>query len=114
MEKDTGPPVSQKLDMNFGERSLLDENFKGEFTNALLAANCIYKKQNLLTNNPPEKMSSVSLAMADEISKATINVLNEGVIVMEEELILFSEGDDEEDFEEVCFIVSFTIVIIFY
>jgi len=43
--------------------------------------------------------------MADEISKATINVLNESVVRMEEELILFDESDDERNFKEICFIV---------
>ncbi|XP_070171198.1 uncharacterized protein [Polyergus mexicanus] len=98
MEK--GPSTSRELDMDLGERSFLDENFKGEFTNALLAANCIYEEQNLLTIKPPEKISSVSLAMAEEISKATISVLNEGIVTTEEELIMFHESDEEGEFEE--------------
>lgn len=114
MEKDAGPSTSRELDMDLGERSFLDENFKGEFTNALLAANCIYEEQNLLTNKPHEKISSVSLAMAEEISKATISVLNEGIVTTEEELIMFHESDEEGEFEEVCFIVFFTIIIICY
>ena len=69
-----GPSTSQNLDIDFGERSFVDAHFKGEFMNAFLAARCIYEEHNLLTNKPPEKISSVSLAMAVEISKATINV----------------------------------------
>jgi hypothetical protein len=42
--------------------------------------------------------------MADEIRKATINVLNEG-IVSTEELILFDESDNEGEFMEVRFIM---------
>jgi hypothetical protein len=63
-------------------------------------------KNNLLTNKPPEKISYVSLAMVDEISKATINVLNEGIVSMEEELILFDESNNEGEFMEEHFIAS--------
>lgn len=101
MEEDAGPSTSEELS-EIEERSFLNEHFKGEFTNALLAAKSIYEEQNLLTNEPPDKISSVSLAMAEEISKATINVLNESVVVADEELILFDETDDEGNFEEVC------------
>ena len=89
-------------DSTFPKRS----HFKGEFTNALLAARCNYEEHNLLTNKPPEKISYVSLAMVDEISKATINVLNEGIVSMEEELILFDESNNEGEFMEEHFIAS--------
>lgn len=66
MEKEARPSTSSKFDMeDLGERSFLDEIFKGEFTNALLVAESIYKERNLLTNNPSETISSVSLAMAE-------------------------------------------------
>lgn len=55
MEKDAEPSTSKSAYMDFGERSFCDEDFKGEFTNALYVANRIYEKQNLLTKNPPEK-----------------------------------------------------------
>lgn len=80
MEEDAGPLTSQKFDV---KTSFLDEIFKEEFTNVLLAAKCIYEEQNLLANQPPQKISFVSLAMVDEISKATINVLNKGYISTE-------------------------------
>ncbi|XP_011702627.1 PREDICTED: uncharacterized protein LOC105458780 [Wasmannia auropunctata] len=99
MEEDAGPSTSQELS-DIEERSFLNENFKGEFTNALLIAKSIYEERNLLTNKPPEKISSVSLAMAEEISKATINVLNEHIVIVDEELILFDESDDEGNFKE--------------
>ena len=51
MEKEVGLSTSQNLDIDFGERSFVDENFKGKFTNALLAARCIFEEHNLLTNN---------------------------------------------------------------
>lgn len=102
MEEDATPLTSQGVtDMDLGERSFLDEHFKGEFTNALIAANSIYEEQGLLTDEPPERITSVSLAMAEEISKVTINVLNEGIVVTDEELILFEETDDEDNFKEV-------------
>lgn len=43
--------------------------------------------------------------MTEEISKAIINVLNECVVIVDEELILFNESNDERNFEEVCIIV---------
>jgi len=110
MEKDAEPSTSQELS-DIEERSFLNENFKGEFTNALLVAKSIYEEQNLLTNTPPEKISSVSLAMAEEISKATINILNECIVIVDEELILFDESDDEGNFKEVRIIVSFIAII---
>ncbi|KYM98426.1 hypothetical protein ALC62_10866 [Cyphomyrmex costatus] len=99
MEKDAGPSTSEELS-EIEERSFSNENFKGEFTNALLAAESIYKERNLLTNKPPKKISSVSLAMAEQISKATLNVLNECIVIADEELILFDESDDEGNFKE--------------
>lgn len=112
MEDDARPSTSQELPVDLTERSLLDDVFKGEFTNALLAANAIYEEQNLLTKNPPQKISSVSLAMAHEISKATINIINDCIISTEEELILFDESDNEGEFEEVCFIIFCTCISI--
>lgn len=111
MKKDAGPSTSRELDMDLVERSFLDENFKGEFTNA---TNSIYEKENLLTNKPPEKISSVSLAMAEEISKATINVLNESIVTTEEELIMFHESDEEREFLGGMFYCFLTTVIICY
>ena len=43
--------------------------------------------------------------MVDEISKATINVLNKGIVSMAEELILFAESDNKGEFMEVRFIM---------
>ena len=43
--------------------------------------------------------------MADDISKATINVPNEGVVSTKGELILFDESDNEGEFMEVRFIM---------
>ena len=42
--------------------------------------------------------------MADEISRETIKVLNEGIFSTEE-LILFDESDNEGEFMEVRFIM---------
>lgn len=100
------PSTSRQFDVDVEERSFMDDNFKGEFTNALLYANQMYEEQNLLTKEPPEKITSVSIAMAKEIHKAIINVLNDGYVTTEEELILFEENGDE-DFVEVCFIAFY-------
>lgn len=57
MEKDeAGPSTSKELDLDIGERSFFDKNFKGKFTNAFLAAKCIYKERNLSTDKPSEKI----------------------------------------------------------
>jgi len=115
MEEDATPSTSQGVtDMDFGKRSFLDEHFKGEFTNALIAAKSFYEEQGLLTDKPLERITFVSLAMAEEISKATKNVLNESIVTTDEELILFEESDDEENFQKVFYYFYITIVIIFY
>lgn len=114
MEEDATPSTSQDVtDMDFGERSFLDEHFKGDFTNALIAAKSIYEEQGLLTDKPPERITSVSLAMAKEISKITINVLNENIVITDEELILFDETDDKHNFKEVFYYFYITTIIIF-
>ena len=104
-EQEAGPSTSQNLVIDFGEKSFVEEHFKGEFKNAFLAARCIYEDHNLLTDKPPEKISSVSLAIADEINKVRINVLNKGIVSTEEKLILFDESDNERVFMEVHFIM---------
>ena len=50
------------------ERSFDDESFKGEFTNALRHSLFIYKNNNLITENPPQNISSISKTMAEKIS----------------------------------------------
>lgn len=104
MKKDAGPSTSEELS-DIEKKTFLKENFKGEFTNALLAPNSIYKERNSLTDKPPKRISSVSLSMAEEISKAIINVLNECIVIADEDLILFKESDDEGNFKEICIIV---------
>ena len=37
----------------------------------------IYKNNNLITENPPQNISSVSKTMAEKISEAVIDVVNE-------------------------------------
>ena len=67
------------------ERSLDDESFKGEFTNALQHSLFIYKNNNLITENPPQNISSVSKTMAEKISEAVIDVVNECRVSVEEQ-----------------------------
>ena len=70
------------------ERSLDDESFKGVFTNALQHSLFIYKNNNLVTENPPQNISSVSKTMAEKISEAVIDVVNECQVSVEEQLTL--------------------------
>ena len=69
------------------ERNLDDESFKGEFTNALQHSIFIYKNNNLITENPPQNISSISKTMAEKISEAVIDVVNECQVSVEEQLI---------------------------
>ena len=50
------------------ETSLDDKIFKGEFTNTLQHSLFIYKNNNLITENSPQNISSVSKTMAEKIS----------------------------------------------
>lgn len=95
-----GPSKSDET-VNIQSRSFIDENFKGEFTNALSYAKSIYESHELLTKNPPEKISSVSMAMADTISSAVIDILNDNYVMTEEDLILYDDSDSEGLYEEV-------------
>lgn len=105
MEEEAGP--STRTEVEPIDSSFENEKFKGEFTNALLAANAIYHQHHLITDHPPCEINSVSLAMAEEISKVTMDLINEFWISTEEELILSYESDSERLFEEVCFIILF-------
>lgn len=97
------PSTSKTLDTDaLDETSFENEGFKGEFTNALLYANSIYDNHGLLTKEPPAKISSVSMAMADSISNAVIDILNDSYVTTEDDLILFDDSDSEGAYEEVC------------
>ena len=89
--------------------SLDDESFKGEFTNALQHSLFIYKNNNLIKENPPQNISSVSKTMAEKTSEAVIDVVNECQVSVEEQLILFDESDAEGTFKEVS---SFRVIIV--
>lgn len=96
------PSTSEPMDVELLEtRSFKDDNFKGEFTNALVYANSIYKKVGLLTQKPPANISSVSMAMAESISNAVIDILNDSFVTTEEDLILYDDSDSEGVYEEV-------------
>lgn len=105
------PSTSKTVNIeSLGERSFEDENFKGEFTNALLYANSIYESNELLTKEPPAKITSVSMAMGDIISSAVIDIINDSYVMPEEDLILFDDSDSEGVYEEVCSVFSFRCV----
>lgn len=84
------------------ERYFMNEDFKGEFINALLYKNSIYESHDILTKEPPAKISSVSMAMADSISNAVRDILNDSYMMTEEDLILFDDSDSEGAYEGVC------------
>ena len=69
------------------ERSLDDESLKGEFTNALQHSLFISKNNNIITENPPQNISSISKTMAEKISEAVIDVVNECQESVEEQVI---------------------------
>jgi len=54
---------------------LHDENCKGELTNARKYCNSLLQEKDLLTENPPEKISSVSMAMGEVIHDTIIDIL---------------------------------------
>lgn len=97
-----GSSKSDSETVDIHSRSFIDEDFKGEFTNALSYANSIYESHGLLTKNPPAKITSVSMAMADTISSAVIDILNDNYVMTEEDLILYDDSDTEGLYEEVC------------
>ena len=66
-------------------RSLDDETFKGEFTNALQHSLFINKNNNLITENPPQNICSVSKMMSEKISEAVIDVVNESQLSVKEQ-----------------------------
>jgi len=102
MEHLPGPSsAKENVEEETDIRSLHDENCKGELTNALKYCNSLLQEKDLLTENPPEKISSVSMAMGEVIHDTIINILGERKVVTEEELILFEESDSEEMYEEV-------------
>ncbi|XP_077279989.1 uncharacterized protein LOC143907229 [Temnothorax americanus] len=99
--EELGPSTSMELDVeSMGERLFLDEDFKGEFTNALLYANSIYESNDLLTKEPPKRISSVSIAMAECFSSAIIDIINENYVMAQEDLILYEDSDNEGLYEE--------------
>lgn len=89
------------------ERSLEDELCKGELTNALKYCYSLLQEKNLLTDKPPDKISSVSVVMGKVIFENIIDMLGERKVVTEDDLIMFDESDSEGLYEEVCYFVIF-------
>lgn len=99
MEHLPGPSCSKVEEEDI--RSLQDEDVKGELTNALKYCNSLLQENNLLTNAPPEKISSVSIVMGEVIYDKIIDIIGENKVVVDEELILFEESDTEGVYKEV-------------
>lgn len=114
MEEDAGPSTSCRTEIESGDSSFKNEKSRGEFTNALLAANAIYREHHLITDQPPGEINAASLSMGEVISKVTMDLINEYFISVEEELILSYESDVEQLFQEVCFTVWFCNAVVSY
>ena len=56
------------------ERLLKDEDFKGELTNALKYCDSLLQAKDLLTDTPPDKISSASVVMGEVICEKIINI----------------------------------------
>ncbi|XP_071652218.1 uncharacterized protein [Temnothorax longispinosus] len=100
MEQPAGTSTAKENLEDERKRLLKDEDFKGELTNALKYCNSLLQAKDLLTDTPPDKISSVSVAMGEVICEKIINILANRQIVIEEDLILFDENDTEGEYEE--------------
>lgn len=99
------PPSTSTVKINLEderESLLQNEDFKGELTNALKYCDNLLQAKDLLTDTPPDKISSVSIVMGEVICEEIINILADRQIVIDDDLILFEESDIEELYEEVC------------
>lgn len=103
MEDLPGPSSSGTKEEEKYTRSLDNEDCKGELTNALKYCNSLLQQNDLITEKPPEKISSVSVAIGEVMYEEIINILGERKIVTEDELILFDESDSEGVYKEVCY-----------
>ncbi|EZA48261.1 hypothetical protein X777_14101 [Ooceraea biroi] len=52
------------------------------------------------------------MAMADSISSAVINILNDSYVMVDEDLILYDDSDSEGLYEEVCYVFLYFVVVI--
>lgn len=83
------------------EQLLKSEDFKSELTNALKYCVTLLEAKDLLTNTPPDQISSVSIVMGEVIYEEIINILGDRQIITEDDLILFDESD-MKDYTKVC------------
>lgn len=90
---------SKLLEMEYLERT--NEEMKNDLTNALIYCKSLLESENLITNKPSEKISSLSIAMGDEIFKEIVCMLEERKLITDEDLITFEETDSEGEYEEV-------------
>lgn len=88
------------------EKLLQTEDFKGELTNAVKYCNSLLEAEHLLTDTPPDKISSVSVVMGEVIFEEIVNILGDRKIIVEDDLILCNESDGEGTYEEVCKYIS--------
>lgn len=92
---------SELLEIEYLQRT--NDEMKNDLTNALTYCKSLLESENLLTNTPSEKISSVSIAMGDEIFKEIVCMLGERKLITDEDLITFEETDSEGEYEEVYF-----------
>lgn len=79
----------------------LNEQTRGEITNAITYAEKLLRDLNLLTNTPPSTISANSIAIGNEIFIAIQDLLAERQIIDGDELININEEDEVHEYEEV-------------
>lgn len=81
----------------------MEEESRGEITNAIKYAKNLLRDLNLITNTPPTVISANSVAIGNDISAAIQDLLADRQIVIDDELINFNEEDELKEYEAVSF-----------
>lgn len=87
-----------------------NDEMKSILTNALKYCESLFESENMLINTPPNKISSGSVAMGEEIFKEVLCMLEERNLITDEDLITFEECDSEGEYEEVCYVFFIDIL----
>lgn len=82
----------------------LDDKFKGEVTNAFKYCETLMQNNNLLTDTPPDEISSSSIAIGEEFYNNIVQMVGERQIVEEHDLITADEIDHLQEYAEVSFV----------
>lgn len=102
---------NDRSDIVHYDKMELDNKLKGEVTNALKYCETLMQNDNLITNTPPDEISSSSIAMGEEFYKNIVEMLGERQIVKEHDLITCDEIDHLQEYTEVsCVFMSIFII----